>query len=165
MAMKYSDIKISEPTSDDIKFLKLASYVSTWSLDPSTKTGAVLVDPNGNVVALDCNRIPHGLDTSVILGDRETKLKHMIHCEKAASNAAGNRTRGCILYTYPFMCCSLCASHMSDLGIIANIAPYSDNPRWISDFDLAVNTYTSLGIMVKLVDIAYVHSHDYTIRK
>ena len=163
--MRYNDIKISAPTEDDIKFLKLAKYVSEWSKDPSTKTGAVLVDPQGNVVALDCNRTPHGLDQSVILGDRETKLKHMIHCEKAAGNTAGNRARGCKLYTYPFMCCSLCAAHMSDLGIVANIAPHSENPRWLSDFDMAVNTYTSLGIEVKLIDIGLVHSYDYTIRK
>jgi hypothetical protein len=43
---------------------------------------------------------------------------------------------------------------MSDLGITANIAPYSDNERWLNDFDMAVQTYTKLGIEVKLIDIS-----------
>lgn len=154
--MIYKDISISIPTDDDIKFLKLAKYAALqWSLDPSTKTGAVLVNAHGQVEAVDCNRIHPSVDPSVILGDREKKLRHMIHCEKAASNTAGNRTRGCKLYTWPFMSCSLCAMHMSDLGIIANIAPYSENPRWIAEFDMAVETYSGLGIEVKLINESY----------
>ncbi len=149
----YSRDLISEPTADDLRFLDLARYVSTWSLDPSTQTGAVLVNPYGHVEAIDCNRLPHGLDPAVILGDRDTKLRHMIHCEKAAGNVAGNRARGCKLYTWPFMSCSLCASHMSDLGIVANIAPYSDNERWLAAFSESTATYTKLGVAVKLIDI------------
>jgi dCMP deaminase len=151
--MRYKDIKISEPTADDYKWLRLAKHVSEWSLDPSTQTGAVLVNQFNRVVSVDCNRLPDGLDPE-ILTDRETKLKHIIHCEKAAGNTAGNLTRGCKLYTWPFMSCSVCASHMSDLGITANIAPYSDNERWLNDFDMAVQTYTKLGIEVKLIDIS-----------
>jgi deoxycytidylate deaminase len=82
--MRYKDIKISEPTADDYKWLRLAKHVSEWSLDPSTQTGAVLVNQFNRVVSVDCNRLPDGLDPE-ILTDRETKLKHIIHSQGAVS--------------------------------------------------------------------------------
>jgi dCMP deaminase len=43
----------------DLRFLTLAKTVSTWSKDPSTKVGAVIVDKNRRVVSLGYNGFPN----------------------------------------------------------------------------------------------------------
>lgn len=36
----------------DLRFLHLAQYIAEWSRDPSTKTGAVIVDEDKRIVDL-----------------------------------------------------------------------------------------------------------------
>jgi dCMP deaminase len=142
------------PSVEDMRFLSLAEHVSGWSPDPSTKTGAVLVDPRGNPVGLGCNRLPRGLKaTPRRLNDRSVKYRCICHCERVAEIAAGTRTRGCVLYTWPFMSCATCASHMGEAGIVANVAPLSTNPRWLEEFELATENYLEMGVDVRLVDV------------
>lgn len=42
----------------DRRFLKIAREVATWSKDPSTQVGAVIVDPDQRVVSLGYNGPP-----------------------------------------------------------------------------------------------------------
>jgi len=44
-----------------IRFLRLAREVSSWSKDPSTKVGCVIVDQSRRVVSLGFNGLPSGL--------------------------------------------------------------------------------------------------------
>ncbi len=142
------------PSDDDMRFLALAEHVSRWSPDPSTKTGAVLVDGSGDPVGLGCNRLPRRLQTTTRrLNDRSVKYRCICHCERVAQIVAGTRTRGCVLYTWPFMSCATCASHMGEAGIVANVAPRSTNPRWIEEFELATENYLEMGVDVRLVDV------------
>src|ERR1051326_2813900 len=46
----------------DRRFLELAKHVSSWSKDPSTKVGAVIVDANRRVVATGYNGFPRGVE-------------------------------------------------------------------------------------------------------
>ena len=39
----------------DYRFLDMASLISTWSKDPSTKVGAVVVDDDRRIVSLGYN--------------------------------------------------------------------------------------------------------------
>ena len=45
----------------DLRFLRLAREVSTWSKDPSTKVGAVIVGDNGQVISQGYNGFPEAL--------------------------------------------------------------------------------------------------------
>lgn len=42
------------------RFLELAQLVASWSKDPSTQVGAVIVDANRRVVSLGYNGPPRG---------------------------------------------------------------------------------------------------------
>ena len=58
----------------DDRFLKLAELVSTWSKDPSSKVGAVIVDDKNRVISLGFNGLPRGVeDTKERLNTRELK--------------------------------------------------------------------------------------------
>jgi hypothetical protein len=42
----------------DARFLELAKLVATWSKDPSTQVGAVIVDPHQRVISLGLHGFP-----------------------------------------------------------------------------------------------------------
>lgn len=104
---------IIEHTQDwwDRYFLGMAEYVSTASKDPSTQVGAVLIDPNTNLVSgLGYNGFPRGIrDTEERLNTRELKYKLVVHAEVNAILMAGVRAYGGTLYVWPsFMLPPMC---------------------------------------------------------
>lgn len=66
----------------DLRFLKLARDWSTYSKDPSTQTGAVVVRPDLSIAAgPGYNGFPPGvIDTPERYADRDLKYKLIIHC-------------------------------------------------------------------------------------
>ena len=94
----------------DIRFLDMAQLVSTWSKDPSTKVGAVIVDPNNRVVSVGYNGFAKGVSDDNRLDNRETKYKMIVHAECNALIFAQRPLTECAIYTYPFMPCPKCAS-------------------------------------------------------
>lgn len=87
----------------DRRFLELAKHISSWSKDPSTKVGAVLVDPTTKlVVGIGYNGFPRGVhDTVERLDVRDTKYKFVVHAEVNAILMAGDKARGATIYTWP----------------------------------------------------------------
>jgi dCMP deaminase len=136
----------------DRRFLKLAEFIAQWSKDPSTKTGAVIVDPNNRVVSVGYNGFPKGvIDLSERLENREVKYKLIVHCERNAILFAQRSVEGCRLYTWPFMSCSTCAGTVIQAGIVEAVAPVSDNPRWVDDFKLSKTMFDEAGVILKLL--------------
>jgi len=76
----------------DKRFIDLASHVSTWSKDPSTRVGAVLVGLDREVLSMGYNGFPRGIaDTPERLNDRPTKYELVVHAEiNAIMNAVRN---------------------------------------------------------------------------
>lgn len=136
----------------DRRFLELAEFVAKWSKDPSTKTGAIIVDPNNRIVSVGYNGFPRGVnDSPERLENREVKYKIVVHCERNALLFARGPVVGCRLYTWPFMSCAPCAAMVIQAGIVEVVAPVSDNPRWKDDFDLAQTLFSEGGVKVKLL--------------
>ena len=99
------------------RFLRLATEVSTWSRDPGTKVGCIIVDPLNRVVSLGFNGFPHGIsDDTLRLQDRETKLRMTIHAEENALLFAKRDVAGYTAYVthHP---CSNCAAKLIQSGI------------------------------------------------
>jgi dCMP deaminase len=86
----------------DHHFLRLCQDHARMSKDPSTRVGAVIVGPDGEIRSAGFNGFPRGiLDSDDRLNDRETKLKLMVHGEMNAILAAarvGTPVKGCTLY-------------------------------------------------------------------
>lgn len=104
-------------------FFLHARCVATLSRDPSTKVGAVIVNPTTRaVVATGYNGFPRGIsDAPADYNDRETKLLQIVHAElNAILNAAANgaQVSGCVLFvTLPP--CMECTKAIIQSGIIA----------------------------------------------
>lgn len=135
----------------DLRYLSMAKFVSQWSKDPSTQTGAVIIAKNGSPVSFGYNGFPRGVtDSPERLNDRETKYKLMVHCERNAILFANAPLHDCTLYTWPFMSCAPCAGMVIQSGIKRCVAPLNDNPRWIEDFKLTEQMFYEAGVDIYL---------------
>jgi dCMP deaminase len=135
----------------DRRFIDLARHISSWSKDPSTQTGAVIVDSQRRVVSVGYNGLPMGVqDLEERLNVREVKYKMIVHCERNALLFANRSLDNCVLYTWPFMSCSVCAGMVIQSGISRCVAPLNNNPRWVKDFELSAEMFEESGVVVDL---------------
>ena len=139
-------------TEWDRRFLRIAYEVKSWSKDPSTKCGCVLVRDR-RVVSSGFNGLPANLSDSLDrYQNREFKLATIIHAEKnAIFNAAknGSLTEGTTAYvTWPP--CSQCASALIQAGVSKVVCPdpKTGPERWVSNFLLANDLLYEAGVKV-----------------
>jgi len=108
----------------DKRFMELAKLVASWSKDPSTQTGAVIVRPDRTILAVGYNGFPKGMDDRPELyANREWKYSRIVHCEMNAVLNAKQDVTGCTLYTWPLGSCDRCAVHMIQSGIKTFVFP------------------------------------------
>jgi dCMP deaminase len=137
----------------DKRFLELASLVSSWSKDPSTQTGAVIVRSDKTVASMGFNGFPRQIeDTPELLNNREEKYKRVIHCELNAIINAREQLDGYTLYNWPGQSCSRCAVHVIQAGITRVVSYWDENSsfikRWREDMELAQSLYIEAGVKV-----------------
>lgn len=141
----------------DRRFLALAEHVAGWSKDPSTKTGAVIVDERRRVVSLGYNGFPVDVcDSPERYADRELKYKLIVHCERNAILFARRDLAGCTLYTWPFMSCAPCAAMIIQAGIkrcVAPVTPEHLRERWEADMRLAGEMLTEAFVLLDLLTL------------
>jgi len=120
----------------DRRFLELAKHISTWSKDPSTKVGAVLVQQDNLVVGLGYNGFPRNVaDTEERYNNRELKYEMVVHAEVNCLLMAGKEARGATLYVYPSFSlppiCANCCKAALQAGIkeIVGYSPDESDPR------------------------------------
>ena len=136
----------------DSWFIGLADYIATASKDPSTKVGAVIVDKDRRLVSMGYNGFAKGVcDSDERLNNREIKYKMVIHAEANAILFANKSLEDCTLYTTPIMPCAACASMIIQKGIKRVVSPYSENPRWIEQFELSKKLFLESGVELNLI--------------
>lgn len=136
----------------DKRFLGLAEHVATWSKDPSTRVGAVIVRPDFTVASIGYNGFPRGMsDKSSLYEDREVKLSRIVHAEMNAILHAREPLKGYTLYTFPVLTCDRCAVHVIQSGIsrvVASVAPEGLSERWGEMFRKAKAYYIEGNVAV-----------------
>lgn len=137
----------------DSRFLSLAAHVATWSKDPSTKCGAVIVRPDRTIASLGYNGFPRAvLDNSTLLSDREEKYKRIIHAEMNAILFSREPIDGYWLYTWPFAPCCRCAAHVIQKGVSRVVAPGGSGALW-NRHDVALTRDLFKEAGVQLVEV------------
>lgn len=136
----------------DIRFLKMAEHVSTWSKDPSTQAGAVIVRSDRSIASVGYNGFPLGMSDSFDrLHNREDKYERTVHAEMNAILSSHEKLDGYVLYTWPFLTCHRCAVHVIQSGITSVVAPAcpaDKADRWEAKFAMSRDYYTESGISV-----------------
>ncbi len=141
-----------------IRFMKLATEVASWSKDPSTKVGCVLVRDK-KVLSTGYNGLPKNLSDDLnILNDREKKYELTVHAEvNAVTTAAlhGISTEGATAYV-TFNPCSRCAAVLINAGIDSVISNGGSiiPTRWLENFILASRILAEAGVDYRTIDIS-----------
>lgn len=121
----------------DKRWLQMAEVVASWSKDPNTKVGCVVVDDRQNLLVTGWNGIPRGVeDESDLRSEKPEKYKWYEHAERnAIYNAAAKGStslRGSTLYTTLFPCCD-CMRGVIQSGITRVVVSYSNVDRQATD--------------------------------
>lgn len=150
MRKYFKNIKhLSSEEKWDLHFLKMAELVGRKSKDPSTGVGAVIVDENYRVISTGYNGLPQKLqDDNKILNNRDRKLKQIIHAEENAIIFAKQDLDNCILYLWPMISCSSCASKVIQAGIKKIITITNNEERWKKSFDISRESFRTAGVEV-----------------
>jgi dCMP deaminase len=140
-----------------IRFMKLALEVASWSKDPSTQVGCVLVR-NKKVLSTGYNGLPKNLSDSLdILHDREKKYELTVHAEvNAVTTAAlhGISTEGATAYV-TFNPCSRCAAVLINAGV-TSVYSYGGSTiptRWLENFILASRILAEAGVDYSTINV------------
>lgn len=134
----------------DLRFLKLADHVAQWSKDPSTKVGAVIVDPERRVLSVGYNGFPRGvLDDEDRYNIRDTKYELIVHAEANAILTSTQSVKGCTIYTTPLPSCARCAGLVIQSGIkrVVSIAKQDSNINWGGSVNWAAQMYYEAQVM------------------
>lgn len=101
----------------DRRFLEMSLLISSWSKDPRTQVGSVIVSDRRRVVSVGYNGFPrHIEDRGDWLEDRETKHLFVAHAERNALDNAECSVVGSTVYTTLFPC-NECAKSIIQRGI------------------------------------------------
>lgn len=137
-----------------IRYLQLAKQVSTWSKDPSTKVGAVVIGSKGQVLSTGYNGFPRGVkDDPIRMTTRAVKYKYVVHAEMNCiynGSYTGVSLAGATLYVYGLPVCSECAKGIIQAGISRVIIPSkfdSDVPdKWKESWALTKEMFAEAGV-------------------
>jgi dCMP deaminase len=118
------------------KYIHLAKEISTWSKDPSTKVGAVVIGEHGQLLSQGYNGFPRGIkDSKERLNNRERKYELVVHAEMNAiynASLTGVSLKDSTLYVYGLPICNECAKGIIQVGIkkVVAMRPQIYNSEW-----------------------------------
>jgi len=137
------------------RFLSVADLVATWSKDPSTKVGAVIVKDR-RIIATGYNGFPPGIADDDRLQDRARKYPLIIHAEMNALIQAGGAADGAFLYLSGFngSPCRNCAKHLIAAKIVQIVhwKCLVERQEWLEELNLAKEIFEEAGVEVIGVD-------------
>lgn len=135
-------------TKWDTRFIDLAKLVASWSKDPSTQVGAVIVDKDKRIVSTGFNGFPQGVDDEAT--DRDIKLLRTIHAEENALLFARRDVTGMTVYvTRPP--CARCAAKLIQSGVsrvVYPLPPVDFVERWGNEMREANSMFSQVGTTI-----------------
>jgi dCMP deaminase len=137
------------------RFMELAFLIASWSKDPSTKTGAVVVGPDREIRSTGYNGLVRGADDDIPERlERPTKYDFFEHAERnAIYNACltGTSLKGCVLYATHAPCTD-CARAIIQAGIkmvVTNKMIIDENTpsgTWRDRLDYSAQMFREAGV-------------------
>lgn len=143
----------------DLRFCSLAlNEISTWSKDPSSKVGAVLVSPDRRQIIPGYNGFPRGIADDSRLHNRDIKYNMVIHAEENAILTAARDLTGYTMYC-THKPCPTCTAKIIQVGVSRIVGIYQDDYelRWKEKLQ------TSIDLMNE-ASIPYIEIHPGSIR-
>jgi len=141
-----------------LRYLGLAKEVATWSKDPNTQVGAVVVGSKGQILSQGYNGFPRGIsDSNKRLNDREIKLSLIVHAEmNAIYNAtySGVSLDGSTIFIHGLPACSECAKGIIQVGIkrvVVSKECIESRPHWNDSWNKSKAMFAEAGVAIFVV--------------
>lgn len=143
----------------DYRFLVLARHISSWSKDPSSKIGSVIVRPDRTIASVGFNGFARGLSDDVRrYADRDFKIATILHAEENAILSSRERLNGYTIYVSGLPPCAKCAGMIIQSGLQRVVHFDLAIPeRWQDNIDLASSQLTEAGVEITSLNEAEVH--------
>lgn len=139
--------------------MRLAREISTWSRDPSTKIGAVIVNDERRILATGYNGFPRGIDDNEErLNDREQKYSLIVHGEmNALMNAlySGVSVKGATIYVWGLPICAECTKNVIQAGIARVVITYPERApeKWQAQWNnISKPMYQEAGVKLSYMN-------------
>ena len=137
------------------RFLKLSKEISTWSKDPSTKVGALIISEDRNIISTGYNGFPRGIeDTEERLNNRELKYKFILHAEmNCILNALynGRSVTDRILFVHGLPPCSECTKSIIQSGIKKVITDSKATDNWKESLKLSLEMLKEANVEIEFI--------------
>lgn len=132
--------------------MQMAIGVATWSKDPSTKVGCVIVRPDRTIASVGYNGFPRGvIDNEARYEDRETKYRLVVHAEANAIVSAGETVKDYTMYCTLMPCCE-CAKLVIQAGIRVVIVPsLEESERYAESMKASKLMFREAGVELRQV--------------
>jgi len=141
------------------RYLRLAAEVATWSKDPNTQVGAVVVGSKGQILSQGYNGFPRGIsDSNKRLTDRDVKLSLIVHAEmNAIFNAtySGISLDGSTIFIHGLPACSECAKGIIQVGIkrvVVSKQCIEARPHWNDSWNKSKAMFAEAGVAIFVID-------------
>lgn len=131
-------------------YMGFAFWAAQKSKD-STKVGAVLVGPDGEVRLTGYNGPPRGVNDTPERRERPTKYFYASHAEANLISFAareGIRTSGCTVYV-THMPCAACARTLIQAGVKQVFVGIGTTSMPQEEFDCAAQMFHEAGVEIK----------------
>lgn len=145
----------TQPPSWDHYFMGFAAHAATKSKD-STKVGAVLVGPEGEVRLTGFNGIPRGVEDLPERRERPAKYEWASHAETnliAFAAREGIRTKGCTVYT-THQPCAACTRTLIQAGVakvVYGAGSFGTGSAMPAEMDTAATMFREAGIKCEAI--------------
>lgn len=143
----------------DARFMRLSKEISTWSKDPSSQIGAVIVNDERRILSTGYNGFPRGIeDTEERLNNKEEKYPRIVHAELNALLGAlynGVSVKDAILYVYGLPVCADCTKSVIQAGIKRVVVNMSalDNEKWAKQWnEISKPMFQEAGVSISYLN-------------
>lgn len=133
------------------RYLGLCAPISSWSKDPSSQIGCVIVGRNGQILSQGYNGFARGIKDTIERYDlRSLKYRLVVHAEaNAIYNASriGVSLEGSTMYVKGLPVCNECAKAVIQSGISTLICSFDHvKPQWIESCGHAIDMLEEAGV-------------------
>ena len=136
----------------DKRYLEIARLVGSWSKDPSTNVGAIIVGSHGQILSQGYNGFPRNIQDDDRLNDREQKYRLIVHAEMNClhnSSLSGISLVDSTLYSYGCPVCVECAKGIIQVGIIRVVMDFDRKTvrqKWLDDLLHSIDMFNESGV-------------------
>ena len=143
--------------NDNKKFMSDAIAIASYSRDPSTKVGSIIVDGLNKIISRAYNDLPVGADSSIKSRfNKNIKLYYLEHAERSAIYFCANNgisTKNTTMYVTLYPCID-CARAIIQSGIkrVVCTKPNFSDEKWGESWRIAEELFNECGIEVEYIN-------------